>query len=219
MGVEVTSTIAGLDASWPLSNDVTNEGDNHLRLVKNVLKFVFPGVGAQGFAIPITATEEELNYVSGVTSPVQDQIDALNDAVGGVEGVLTAPSGTIMLFFNATAPAGWTINPYLNNRMIRVVTAVGAAGGTDNPISWTHAHGTQAVALSVSQLPAHYHAISGGNDGVVFGSGSGGGNVNGGTFDMGDTQYTGSGQAHTHGNTLTTSFNPLYADAMSAIKD
>ena len=155
MGLETGNFIQELDASWPLSDDPTNEGDAHLKLIKDVLKKTLPGASGTGFAEAITATEEELNYSSGVTSPIQDQLQALADAVGGVEGVLTAPTGTIMLFFGPSAPAGWAINPFLNNRMIRVVTNYGSAGGTDNPISFTHAHGTQSVALSVAQLPAH----------------------------------------------------------------
>lgn len=78
MTVEVSTTIAGLDATWPLANDASHlvsEGDDHLRLLKSALKTQFPGVGGLGFAIPITAKETELNSLVGVTSLVQTQLN------------------------------------------------------------------------------------------------------------------------------------------------
>ena len=38
MSVESTTTIAGLNALWPQGTDVKAEGDDHLRLIKSVLK-------------------------------------------------------------------------------------------------------------------------------------------------------------------------------------
>ena len=44
MGIETGSYINDLDADWPLATDNVSDGDNHLRLVKKVLKASFPGV-------------------------------------------------------------------------------------------------------------------------------------------------------------------------------
>jgi len=38
MGLESGNTIASLNASWPLGSDKKSEGDDHLRLVKGVIK-------------------------------------------------------------------------------------------------------------------------------------------------------------------------------------
>lgn len=61
MGLETGTTISQLDSSWPLGSDQKAQGDDHLRLIKAVLKAQFPGVGGQGFNTPITAKEADLN--------------------------------------------------------------------------------------------------------------------------------------------------------------
>ena len=75
MGLETTDFIEGLDESWPTDLDQVNQGDDHIRLVKSVLKDQFPGEGGSGFAKAITATEDELNFLAGVDANVQDQIN------------------------------------------------------------------------------------------------------------------------------------------------
>ena len=44
MGIETGGFINDLDISWPLAGDDVSEGDNHLRLIKKVVKASFPGV-------------------------------------------------------------------------------------------------------------------------------------------------------------------------------
>jgi hypothetical protein len=41
MGIEASDTIAGLNENWPLGSDPKSEGDNHIRLIKHVLKQAF----------------------------------------------------------------------------------------------------------------------------------------------------------------------------------
>lgn len=80
MPIETGTTIAELDDLWPLGGDPILEGDNHLRLIKAVLKAQFPGEAGEGLAAVISATEAEMNYLVGVTSGIQAQIDALISA-------------------------------------------------------------------------------------------------------------------------------------------
>jgi hypothetical protein len=170
MGLEVSTTISGLVSSNPVSGDLLSNVDDHLRLIKNVLKKTFPGANGQGFTIPITATETELNFVKGATSNIQAQLNANSFA-----------SGTRMLFNQATAPTGWTqdVSDAANNRMLRVVnTAGGGTGGSHSPILMNvvpshthpfttggvsndhthtdsgHAHGYSKAASSGNQKPA-----------------------------------------------------------------
>ena len=65
MPLENANTIAGLDQSWPLGGDPASRGDDHLRLLKAVLKAQFPGSGGRGFSKPITVTEDQLNALPG----------------------------------------------------------------------------------------------------------------------------------------------------------
>ena len=76
MPLEITDTIEGLVSSNPIGIDSTTEGNDHMQLLKIVLKNIFPGVGGQGFAVPIVATEVELNFSQGLLSNTQAQITA-----------------------------------------------------------------------------------------------------------------------------------------------
>lgn len=72
MTVETAISISQLDATLPAASDPKSEGDNHLRLIKSVLKTQFPNFGTAA----MTATTVELNYMVGVTSAVQTQLNA-----------------------------------------------------------------------------------------------------------------------------------------------
>lgn len=56
MAVENTTNIAGLDDTLPTGTDVKSEGDNHLRLVKTVLKHGFAGFQGE---VLLAATEAQ----------------------------------------------------------------------------------------------------------------------------------------------------------------
>ena len=81
MGLESTNYISGLDEDNPLGTDDVNEGDNHVRMIKDVLKKQFPGAGGAGFSKPITPSEDELNYMVNARSNIQSQIDELNSTL------------------------------------------------------------------------------------------------------------------------------------------
>lgn len=83
MPIETGTVIEDLDSLWPLGGDGITQGDDHIRFVKAILKTQFPGVDGLGFKIPITATEAEINNLTGVTGDVQDQLDLKYDKAGG----------------------------------------------------------------------------------------------------------------------------------------
>lgn len=80
MSLESGNTIQDLVTTNPQMIDPVYAGANHFWLVKTVLKHIFPGAGGNGFSTPITATETELNRLTGVTGNVQTQIDAAQGA-------------------------------------------------------------------------------------------------------------------------------------------
>ena len=82
MTVETASYISQLDPTYPTAGDPKSEGDNHLRLVKTVLKTQFPNFGTNA----ITATAAEVNYLVGVTSGVQAQLNTLTSAKAAKAG-------------------------------------------------------------------------------------------------------------------------------------
>ena len=233
MGLEVTTTIAGLVSANPAGSDFVLDGDDHLRLIKSVLKTTFPGAGAAGFNIPITATEAELNFVAGVTSGIQAQIDA----IVGASGVF--PSGTILPFFQAAPPVGWTQVVTHANAMMRVVSGSGGgSGGSDSPISkdFAHVHATSSHVLTVAETPAHDHliAVDGFGSGVITSSNNlsqayqyGGNDQDytlqgvSGTPNVGKSGSVGGGSGHTHGDTISAgiTYTPMYVDMIIASLD
>jgi hypothetical protein len=122
------------------------------------------------------------------------------------------PVGTVMLFYQAAAPTGWTQVTTQNDKALRVVSGTG--GGTGGSVAFTTAFVSQAVSgsvgtsgattLSTSQIPSHAHSYSmatgttatngdnesnqfpffGGNTGATTGTEGGGGSHThtGGTF-------------------------------------
>ncbi len=87
MPLESTTVITGLQASNPTGTDNYSSADDHIRLVKNVLKTCFPNIGGA-----VSATHSELSFVAGVTSAIQTQLNAKEvlaskNAVNGYAGL------------------------------------------------------------------------------------------------------------------------------------
>lgn len=108
MSLETGTTISQLDSSNPTISDPVSQGDDHLKLIKAVLKAQFPGSGGAGFNTPILATEAQLNQLASAGS--------------------IFPSGTKMPFYQASPPTGWSVTAIQNDSMMRVVSAAGTGG-------------------------------------------------------------------------------------------
>lgn len=75
MAIESATHISDLVTTNPVgATDTKASLDDHIRLIKAVLKTDFANISGA-----VTPTHTELNYVDGVTSAIQDQIDALTD--------------------------------------------------------------------------------------------------------------------------------------------
>ena len=70
MGLESGTYISDLVATNPTGSDQKSQGDDHIRLIKSTVKSTFPNISGA-----VTPTHTELNYVDGVTAPIQAQID------------------------------------------------------------------------------------------------------------------------------------------------
>jgi len=93
MAYENATVISGLTPANPTPTDPKSQGDDHIRMLKRMLQNQFPdGAGGSGFKIPLTATTQELNWVAGVTSDIQTQLDKLGNDIGdsGLDGRVTA---------------------------------------------------------------------------------------------------------------------------------
>ena len=107
----------------------------------------------------VTATAAELNYVDGVTSAIQTQIDAVVASTGAV-----VPTGGIIIWSGSAAaiPASWLLcngtsgTPDLRDRFVvgaGSTYAVGATGGSADAVVVSHTH-----TGSTNTTGAHTHA-------------------------------------------------------------
>lgn len=88
MPLETASYISDLNSSNPAATDPLDKADDHIRLIKGAVKSTFPNVA--GAVLP---THTELNYVDGVTSAIQTQLNAkqaLDATLTAIAGVTTA---------------------------------------------------------------------------------------------------------------------------------
>lgn len=176
--------INGLDSSYPTGSDPINQGDDHIRMIKNVLKTTFPNLtGAMtashtelnaldGF----TGSTADLNMLSGVPDASQAEMEAgtesgrrwmsplrIAQAIAALVPTSFA-SGTKMLFQQTSAPTGWTKDTTHNDKALRIVSGTVGTGGT---VAFTTAFASQAVSgsvgnttLSLAQMPTHAHTGS-----------------------------------------------------------
>lgn len=191
MPIEPALYINQLNEANPLSTDSVSQADDHLRLIKAVLKTTFPNITG-----PVTATQSQLN--NAIPS-----------------GVIVMWSGAI-----GTIPSGWALcdgsngTPDLRSRFIvgaGSTYAVGAVGGsTSTSTAGSHSHtmgsagshnhtgSTGSTALTIEQIPAHTHSLSEyGSYSSSIGTGLNGNTQRYGAA-SGTTGSTGSGQGHAH---------------------
>ena len=93
MALETGTYISDLVVTNPAVGDDINVGDDHLRLLKATIKATFPNITGE-----VTPTHTELNYVDGVTSAIQTQLNAKaatdSPALTGTPTAPTAASST-----------------------------------------------------------------------------------------------------------------------------
>jgi len=118
------------------------------------------------------------------------------------------PSGTKMLFYQDTAPTGWTIQNTLDDKLV-FITKGSAAGGQVGGAAHTAGSWTisgMAVGfhvLSVAEMPSHAHNMPG------QGLGGNAHSITGPVSDAdGTTGSVGGGQGHAHTATHTPGWRP-----------
>jgi len=135
------------------------------------------------------------------------------DVIGNtISDTTIAPAtGTKMLFYQDTAPTGWTIDTAVNDKLVFITkgsTAGGQTGGTAHSTgTWTFSGlsgNTDYYTLTVTDIPAHshYHRHSGAtystpNDSATWAFG-GAGSGPGTAYVSYDNTSAGGGGAHRH---------------------
>lgn len=211
MGLEVATYINGLVISNPAGTDDRSQGDDHIRMIKSVLKNTFPNITG-----PINLTQDQINAILGNLVPV---------------GIITMWSGAV-----ANIPSGWKLcngvgtisngSPVPNLVSRFIIGSETNSGGnynigqTGGASSVTPSGVVGDTSLTVDQIPAHTHNYGGGQ-GFTYS-----GNYAGDTINSSERHYTmqtdsaGGGKAHSHTFTATpiSTIPPYYALAF-IIKD
>ena len=208
MALESAFYISDLNVSNPLSTDTVSQADDHLRLIKSVLKATFPNINA-----PVTATPAQLN--SAVPT--------------GFIGMWSGPLATI--------PGGWSLcdgtngTPNLLNRFIVAAGDTYAPGATGGSLvstaagghthtevsagSHSHSGATGSTALSESQIPAHSHLYNM-STGAATELGTGFTGTSGfNSYTSTTTTNTGSSLGHTH----TIGVDGVHSHVINAVAD
>ena len=88
MGVETATFISQLSATNPLGTDPISQGDDQIRLVKEVLQAQFTSLGAAA----VTATAAEVNLIDGYTGTTAElnTLDVTTQGTSEASKVLTA---------------------------------------------------------------------------------------------------------------------------------
>src|SRR6056300_1755815 len=164
MGLETSNYIDGLDPTWPTGLDPVNKGDDHLRLLKGVLKATLPGENGQGFEKPITATEDELNFSGGLIDNIQAQLNTLTSLIASTS-LDTVPVGGIIMYSGAFSaiPSNYSLcngtggTPDLTNKFVYGTNTEGElenTGGSADAVVVSHTH-------TLNSAGSHSHASAG----------------------------------------------------------
>jgi len=143
-------------------------------------------------AANLTGTVADARISTLTSSKLTGALPAIDGS--SLTGVQPFPSGTVMVFYQASAPTGWTKSTSQNNKALRVVSGTGGGSGgswdlssgdtssstgahthtgpshTHSTPSHSHSHSLSAGShtLSTSQMPSHTHSHKRYND---YGSG------------------------------------------------
>lgn len=173
MGLETASFINQLQASNPSGSDRLQQGDDHIRLLKQVLKNTFPNLTGA-----VTLTQAAINSLPSQGVPVGGIMLWYGDADSVPSGWAICNGQTVP----RSSGAGTIQTPDLRGRVAVGVSPdfpFGSAGGAASRTLTTqaagdhahsalataageHSHGgeTGSTALSVGQIPQHYHGMA-----------------------------------------------------------
>lgn len=140
MAIEAASSIYELNQNLPLDADEQAEGDDHIRVIKSVLKAVFPGLGGAlgrviSKAIGFTPGVTENTCIFHCTAALTVSLPAVAGAPDGTYYLINAFGGDLVIDPNGTelingqstvtvSSGGWVVVGKLGGAWVALVTAL-----------------------------------------------------------------------------------------------
>ena len=172
MGLESPTHIADLNQLWPLDADNVSQGDNHLRIIKEVLKTDFANINAA-----VSATPTQLDYTvvavlgtveasKAVTADASGNIDFNNGGManvdidsGSIDGAtIGAATPAAITGTNITVAAGATVTEFstdgtlAGNSAVHVPTESAVKTYVDAQATWTYLDTFNTTGGSAKEL-------------------------------------------------------------------
>ena len=167
MALETASFPNQLVATNPTGGDAKGQGDDHIRLLKQVIKNTFPNITGA-----ITVTQAQINQLAAPDLFVQPGMIVMWSG-----SLSSLPTGWLLCNGVGTITGGLSV-PDLRDKFILGAGASAAVRSVGGPS--THTHGATVsitpTALDISQIPSHNHIIAYNEwtpDGVDTGPGTG----------------------------------------------
>jgi hypothetical protein len=153
MPIETATHLHQLNTANPTSSDPIHEGDNHIRLLKAVLKATFPNINAA-----VNPTPAEMNHLVGVTSGVQTQINTANSNAAQRASNLSdlANVATARTNLDVAQRQSSVTDTTAGRGIINGGHGIGASGdltGTVADLNTATTGGVMGVAASATNLP------------------------------------------------------------------
>jgi hypothetical protein len=148
LAIESATYLSDLNVSNPPGSDPVGQADDHIRLLKSVLKSTFPNLTG-----PVTSTQAQLNLGVIPTGCILLWSGASNAIPSGYA---LCNGGT----YTKSDGSGTVVVPDLRDRFVVGAGSTYAVGATGGSVSNTPTITVtnQAVALTTNQIPAHTHS-------------------------------------------------------------
>jgi hypothetical protein len=167
----------------------------------------------------ITGLQSRMTTAENTNNTQDTTLGSHNTRITAIENTLASgaffAAGTVMLFYQATAPVGWTKLTTQNDKVLRVVSGTTGGGGAGTiPFSvFTAQTVVGSTTLSAAQMPSHQHSVTYGIPSLVYMYYQGGTQGNAATTI--NTGFAGSSGAHNH----TLAQDIQYIDVILASKN
>jgi len=163
MPVETAVNFQQLDKTWPLNGDLLGPAETHIKTLKQVLKTIFPGVNTNGYNVAITALETELNFVQGLTSNAQAQIDLAANNLMGIEDIIPYAGAFANIPANFNLCDGSNGTPNMTDKFVYGTATQGdvlATGGSADQLLISHNHvASHGHTSSLTSQGTHTHLM------------------------------------------------------------